>query len=930
LALTGYGACEPGSSTSPEPAQEEPGEATATDATANPMPTASAEAAPDPATPRERPEAGEVHGLPEALAAAAAGNPEGAIKFLENSLKQDPSSLESSLALASALWQVGEYERSIEVQTRSLTLSADPSAQSDMHLTLALRHATLGQADEADKAIDAADKLTPSRIEVKGMRMHVWTRTGRSDTPKAKAMMESLYDDYDASAADTPAELLAVARAAIARGSGGAFQDANMVLSDAEELEPASKATALADELLFLHATIFMEKYASGEAADTLSMILTRDSWNPQALAQLSAVYLKQLALADAQRSAREALMVNPREPTAHATLARIDLIEGRRDEARKRLRESVFVVNPHHTDGLAAAAALAIFDDDEGAYGQARDAALAWHAQGWRFFTSLSDLLGFLHLYPESDQILGEAKKLAPDNPYILSAFGLNRLRLADEKEGRAAIDLAWKSDRYNERTLNTRKLYRDRIEPHYVDYAQGKLNLRVPKEGSEAILPELYEEIARARQTLDHHYGIDPGITRFEIYDTPDDFGIRTVGVPQLGAVGVCFGPTITAIGPYFASHNFYMVAWHELAHVYAITISRGRVPRWFTEGLSEWEASVADPSWTRRSTALLKEARAQGRLRRLSELELAFLRAGSSAMMEVAYMTAAYAMRYLGETYGRAKIIAVLRGYGEGKATPELFAEHLGKTLPQIEKDFDRWFHAELDRSISGWSPSAERGETDGLNMRFADALEQAQRGDFSEAGRSLQAMIEDGGDGFETRMTLARVLMQGPGRASAKPHLEKAATFNLESPDPASLLAKLARESDQPKDELKQLNRVLDLDAVNFESTRDLMAIAMAHGDKASLERGARRCRAIAPLHPACLAATAHASAKRDKRRAKALLDQAAAAMTKTAIDAPTAAILSMTAKLLGQSGRAGEWAKQAKSGEGLSPAVERRL
>jgi tetratricopeptide (TPR) repeat protein len=755
-------------------------------------------------------------------------------------------------------------------------------------------------------------------------------RWGQAETPDARALMESLYDDYDAGAADSAAELLAVGRAAIARGSGGAFQDANMVLSDAEALEPASKATRLADELLLLHAEIFTEKYASGEAAATLAMILERDAWNPRALAELSAVHLKQLQLADAQRTAREALLVNPHEPTAHATLARIDLIEGRRDDARKRLRESVFTVNPHHTDGLAAAAALAIFDDDDNGYQEARDAALAWHPRASRFFTSLSDLLGFLHLYPESDLILTEAKKLAPDDPYVLSAFGLNRLRLADEKAGREAVELAWKSDRYNERTLNTRKLYRDRIEQHYVDYAQGKLNLRLPKEGHQAILPELYEEIARARQTLDHHYGVDPGVTRFEIFDKPEDFGIRTVGVPQLGAVGVCFGPTITAIGPYFASHNFYMVAWHELAHVYAITISRGRVPRWFTEGLSEWEASVADPSWTRRSTALLKDARAQGRLRKLSELELAFLRAGSSAMMEVAYMTAAYAMRYLGETYGRAKIIEILEGYGQGKATPELFEKHLGKSLAQVEKEFDKWFHAELDRSISGWSPGPERGETDGLNLRFADALELAQAGDFGESGRSLQALIEDGGDGFETRMTLARVLMKGPGRANAKTHLEKAAQFNLESPEPASLLAKLAREAGDAKEEIKQLNRVLDLDAVNFESTRDLMAVAMAENDGASLARSARRCRAIAPLHPVCLGVTAYELAKSDKGRANKLLDDAAVAMTKIAVDAPASAVLSMTATKLGQGGRAREWAKAAKAGEGLSPAVAKKL
>ena len=70
-----------------------------------------------------------------------------------------------------------------------------------------------------------------------------------------------------------------------------------MVLSDAEELEPAAKGSRLADEILLLHAKIFTEKYAAGEAGQTLAMILERDAWDPRALAELSAVHLKQLQL---------------------------------------------------------------------------------------------------------------------------------------------------------------------------------------------------------------------------------------------------------------------------------------------------------------------------------------------------------------------------------------------------------------------------------------------------------------------------------------------------------------------------------------------------------------------------------------------------------------------------------------------------------
>jgi hypothetical protein len=48
--------------------------------------------------------------------------------------------------------------------------------------------------------------------------------------------------------------------------------------------------------------------------------------------------------------------------------------------------------------------------------------------------------------------------------------------------------------------------------------------------------------------------------------------------------------------------------MVLTHELAHVFAIQLSRSRVPRWFTEGLSEVETARLRPEWTRHDDAAL----------------------------------------------------------------------------------------------------------------------------------------------------------------------------------------------------------------------------------------------------------------------------------------------------------------------------------
>ena len=61
------------------------------------------------------------------------------------------------------------------------------------------------------------------------------------------------------------------------------------------------------------------------------------------------------------------------------------------------------------------------------------------------------------------------------------------------------------------------------------------------------------------------------------------------------EIGVQGVCFGKVVTALSPRGGPFNWEQIVWHELAHVFAVQRSRSRVPRWFTEGLSEDRKSV-----------------------------------------------------------------------------------------------------------------------------------------------------------------------------------------------------------------------------------------------------------------------------------------------------------------------------------------------
>ena len=101
-----------------------------------------------------------------------------------------------------------------------------------------------------------------------------------------------------------------------------------------------------------------------------------------------------------------------------------------------------------------------------------------------------------------------------------------------------------------------------------------------------------------------------------------------MRTVGLPDIGALGVCFGQVITAMSPATGDINWGMVLWHELGHVFAIQLSNSRVPRWFTEGLSEYETLIARPDWRRENDADLYGAVANGTLPSIGDLNSEFM--------------------------------------------------------------------------------------------------------------------------------------------------------------------------------------------------------------------------------------------------------------------------------------------------------------
>ena len=249
----------------------------------------------------------------------------------------------------------------------------------------------------------------------------------------------------------------------------------------------------------------------------------------------------------------------NPEHPGAHAVLARVAMIEGRRDEARSRVVDHVLKRQSSPRAGPRRARRSRRGRDprSQSEYreaGEMPSPELTTRPERRVLHDASPTIFSFLHLYPEVAEITGEGVATHARRPI---RTGRSRSQphapaAACEMEGLAGDPAgSTRKTRWNERTTNTLDFYERRIvddggiTPPTSTTARRNSPCAYPPRGQRARRRPVssWRPIARARPSTRATASI-PGKLRLEIYESPEEFSLRTVGVPSLGAVGVCFG--------------------------------------------------------------------------------------------------------------------------------------------------------------------------------------------------------------------------------------------------------------------------------------------------------------------------------------------------------------------------------------------------
>jgi cellulose synthase operon protein C len=645
-----------------------------------------------------------------------------------------------------------------------------------------------------------------------------------------EAYNERAIDDRD------PLGLAMVGRAAHLLGS---VHDANDAFNESERAGKPGVRT------LLWRAALFLENYDTGHAAEVLTEALARAPRHPEALVGMAHVKLdEQLDFAQAAALADRALAVDPHFAPAHVVHAGIALRDLEFETADAHLDRGA-AQNPANLEIGSMRAAVRFLADDREGFRAAKRAVLDRNAHYSRLYQIIGDYADWEHRYEEIVELMREALLANPGDPKVRAQLGINLIRSGEEQAGVKALRHAFVDDPFNVRVYNTLELFEKTIPGGYVSVPGDRFVIRYSKEERDLLERYVPPLLDRAYAAFTRSYRFTPREPTFiELYPVREHFAVRTSGLPQTYIQGVCFGRTLAAISPRHERFNFGMTLWHELAHVFHIQLSKSRVPRWFTEGLAEYETLVARPEWKREHDPDLYDAFRSGRLPEVARMNQAFSHARDMRDMATAYYASAQIVTMLAERYGRPKLRHMLVLWGEGKRTPDVLRLALGRSPQQIDQEFRAYAEARLEPYTRQFVPigrpddvavAKERVKQDprstlaavrlahalaaegdrkaadraldralALDPKEPDALFLAARRalddeDLVGAKRHLDALVSGGRDGYEVQMALARVARVSRDRQAQQTALERAHAFDRAAAGPLVGLAALAERT-----------------------------------------------------------------------------------------------------------------------------------
>ena len=503
---------------------------------------------------------------------------------------------------------------------------------------------------------------------------------------------------------------------------------------------------------------------------------------------------------------ARQSVESNPKLLEAQELVAALVLEDGDFPKAREEA-DKALALDPLALDAMAVHAAIDLLTDQPESPWLKRmlDASPAYSTG----YAHIAHWFVLNRRYVEAIAHYRKAIALEPENWAARSNLGINLMRVGNDREAKELLEQCYENGFRNAATANSLKLL-DSLK-NYETFRTKRAILRLHKSEAALLRPYVERETERALSAFEKKYKLRlPEPVQIEFYPMHEDFAVRTMGMPGLGALGVTFVMSIAMDSPSGREPGTYHWAstlWHELSHVFTLQATNHRVPRWFTEGVAVHEETATNPEWGERVTPQILWAMKEKKLLPIATLDRGFIRPAYPNQVVVSYFQAGRICDYINERWGWSKILEMLHAFAKSQPTAEVVESVLGLKPEDFDKQFFVWLDQQHAASVEGYQEYLKRAPEitkARLEKRHDDALRLS-----AEIKRLYPDFVERG-NVYEAR---ALSFLAKEDKPAAAAELREYAQRGGRNPESLKKLAELEAELGRPAEARAALERLL---------------------------------------------------------------------------------------------------------------------
>ena len=517
-----------------------------------------------------------------------------------------------------------------------------------------------------------------------------------------------------------------------------------------------------------------------------------------------------------------------------------------------------VQAVNPWQPEAWAYRAVLAHLRNEQKAEETARNNALKF----WPANPRVDYLIGLKlcqnYQFAEAAAHQRQARQFDPDYLPAKAQLAQDLLRLGEETEGWQLAEEVQRQDGYDVEAYNLATLH-DTLGK-FVTLTNRDFLVRMSRHEADVYGARVLELLGRAKTNLCAKYGLQleqPAL--IEIFPEQKDFAVRTFGMPaDPGYLGVCFGNVITANSPGARlGHpwNWQAMLWHEFCHVVTLHLTRNRMPRWLSEGISVYEEGQANPAWGQRMNPRYREMVLEGELSPVSKLSGGFLTPRSALHLQFAYYQSALVVEFIVQRFGLDHLKAILSDLAEGLQVNQALERHTAP-MQKLEEDFAAFARQRAEQLAPGLDWTKPEPAQPGAAALLSGLSDRQKARPSARSGLPTNVPRDSlSRTNFYALVEQATQLVREKKFTEAKAPLEKLLDLYPDqtgSDSPYAMLAEVHQALGETNAERQTLARWAERDDEAAKACLRLMELDAAAQDWKAVELNALRYLAVDPL------------------------------------------------------------------------------